>query len=467
MNIYMRLVIPAREYFAKMLLGTLAASRGHTVFLGDLPKLPKRFPPGIYHTNDLGKRKAGYLAKLSAAGFRTTAHDEEHGLNETSVQATLRTRFHLSTLKEVTASFAWGEWDRAALEETFPTVSTRFVLSGSPRVDFWRRDIGLDRFATARARSFQTGGRTILVVSNFGPQPTPAWIKFGQSRGQELGNELDERIQGLRHAGAKLRITADFVAAVDNIAARLPDARVVVRPHPTEVWGGLAELIATRPNVLVTRAGTTSEWLRACDLMVHSGSTTGFESMVSRVRTIAYAPDGLNGGLQSNRFGKLVTTRTGLLEAIDLALRGGSADDPEWFPKHQAELLAQRIHLPQNQLASERILEEWERIGHDAGLAERRAPTARELLPLRSPAIRSRRVRPVRQTAAPLRTDERGSEVASLARDETVRFPPFDPGDVQACADALADALGIPRVRAETINPRLIRLRLSPANLRR
>lgn len=461
MNVYIRLVIPAREYFAKMLLGTIAASRGHTVLLGDLPKLVGRFPPGLFHTNDLGERKALYLAKLAAAGFRTTAHDEEHGLNEASVAGTLRTRFHQSTLEHVASSFSWGEWDRSALKATFPEVPTRFVLSGSPRVDLWRRGSGLDRFTAARAERFRSDRRTILVVSNFGPQPTPAWISVGVTRGKELGMGLADRLQGLRESDGALRTMAEFVATIDDIAMRWPETRVVVRPHPTEVWGGLAELIEPRPNVIVTRSGTTSEWLRVSDVMVHSGSTTGFEAMVCGVPTIAYTPGGLNAAFHSNRFGKQVIDRNTLLDTVSLALNSSAETRRQWFPHEQSELLAERIHMPQNALASERIVDEWERIGHDAGLVDVGEPSARHLMSLRRPTTRIR-PRIGRPEVRLQQVDSRGSEVAALSRDESVRFPPFDPRDVQDCADDMASALGLGRVHAERLRPRLIRLRSAP-----
>lgn len=461
MNIYIRLYISAREYFAKMLLGTLAASRGHHVLLGAIPRLDGRFPPGLYHTNDLSKRKAPYLGRLSAAGFRITAHDEEQGIIEGTADESIRSRFHSSTLAHVSSSFTWGEWDRSALEAAFPQYSTRFVLSGSPRVDLWRRDSNLDRFTSARAEQFRSDKKTILVVSNFGPQPTPNWMSMGVTRGHELGLELTDRVRALLSSLESQRALAEFLTAIDAIATRWPAVRVVVRPHPTEVWGGLAQLVEPRPNVIVTREGTTSEWLRVCDVMVHSFTTTGFEAMIAGVPTIAYTPGGTNAGFLTSRIGRQASDLDSLISTVDFALSGSADARRNWFPPHQSSVLRERVHLPQGLLASQIIVEDWERIACDAGFIGIKEPSTLRLLRLRRPTA-SAVVIPRRYSGdRPQQVDSRGSEIAALSRDESVRFPPFVPDDLQSCADGIASALGLPPVRAERLRPRLVRLRAS------
>ena len=58
MNIYLHVEISARELDSKLLLATLAASRGHQVIVSDLVGIQKGInsgllAPGIFHTKSL------------------------------------------------------------------------------------------------------------------------------------------------------------------------------------------------------------------------------------------------------------------------------------------------------------------------------------------------------------------------------------------------------------------------------
>ena len=62
MNIYLHLEIASRELDSKLLLATLAASKGHEVIISDLESIEKglrrgALSPGIFHTKSLTPSK--------------------------------------------------------------------------------------------------------------------------------------------------------------------------------------------------------------------------------------------------------------------------------------------------------------------------------------------------------------------------------------------------------------------------
>ena len=462
MNVYMRMVIPAREYFAKMLLGVIATSRGHETLLGELPKISRGFPPGIYHTNDLGFRKAPQLSKITRAGFVITAQDEEHGLTEESLDFTIATRFHESTLEHVSASFSWGPWDYAGLRERFPSSAAIFHMTGSPRVDLWRRDVAVSRFVDRRAERLRADGRaTVLVISNFGPQPTPWWIAAGHSRGAELGLDVDGRLEHMELLAGYQRTAIVFVRAIHALSEHLPDARIVVRPHPTEAWGALAELIGPLPNVLVTREGTTTDWLRAADVMIHSGSTTAFEAVIGGAKAIAYTPDGLNTEFVTNRFALQAQSLAELLE-VTRSVIGGDGEAQKVLDARTEtaqDLIDGRLFLPQPAMSASLIVDHWEELAQKNGLpaaglqqAARRARMGRSL------RVRPRTGGTSTHTPDGRATDSRGGEVARVSRDETVRFPALRAEEVVADAAAMAEALDLRPIDCRLLSERLILL---------
>jgi surface carbohydrate biosynthesis protein len=457
MNVYIRMVIASREYHAKLLLGVLAAARGHRVLVGELPKLARRLPPGIYHTNDLHARKAPQLEKLSLAGFVITAHDEEHGLNDHTFENTLQSRFSNETVSCIAASFSWGSWDNQALRESFPDHSASFLLTGSPRVDLWRSDRSISR-AISRPESESrklSNRKQILIASNFGPQPTPSWKFYGASRGRELGLSLEDRLAGLRTTESITGITSSFVAAVHLLARALPDVDILVRPHPTEAWGALAELIGPLPNVIVNRAGTISQAIQDSNVLIHSGSTSGIEAAVAGTPAIAFVPDSYGAGWFSNSLGQRAESLTELLALTRRALDNDQALN--WYSSAEREQLAERIHVPGDRLSSEIVVDKWESLmsAHElSAAAPMRAPQLRkEAL---SAELRERRTRTkasVRLMAR--RTDARGSEIAEVARDESVRFPPFESRALRRDVAAIARALALPEVRVRQVGARL------------
>ena len=89
MNIYLHVEISSRELDSKLLLATLAASRGHKVIVSDLVGIEKGvnngvLAPGIFHTKSLSahKDKIARHQRMIEKGFLITSLDEEGNLND-------------------------------------------------------------------------------------------------------------------------------------------------------------------------------------------------------------------------------------------------------------------------------------------------------------------------------------------------------------------------------------------------
>ena len=100
MNIYLHVEISSRELDSKLLLATLAASRGHRVIVSDLVGIEKGVKsdtllPGIFHTKDLSplKYKIDFNKVIIAKDFLVTSMDEEGNLNDYGYKVKVRTRW--------------------------------------------------------------------------------------------------------------------------------------------------------------------------------------------------------------------------------------------------------------------------------------------------------------------------------------------------------------------------------------
>ena len=142
MNIYLHVEIIARELNSKLLLATIAASRGHQVLISDLVGIEKgvnkeAITPGIFHTKSLSAYKDKIMRhkKMIEKGFLITSMDEEGNLNDYGYEIDVKTRFSDETVNLASAIFGWGSDDVNTLKKIYPNHSSKIFKTGSPRAD--------------------------------------------------------------------------------------------------------------------------------------------------------------------------------------------------------------------------------------------------------------------------------------------------------------------------------------------
>ena len=145
MNIYLHVEISARELDSKLLLATLAASRGHQVIVSDLVGIEKGvssglLAPGIFHTKSLtpGNIKIARHQTMMENGSIITSIDEEGNLNDYGYQGFAKTRYSDQTIEQSAAVFGWGSEDSETLKLVYHKHKSKIHKTGSPRVDLWK-----------------------------------------------------------------------------------------------------------------------------------------------------------------------------------------------------------------------------------------------------------------------------------------------------------------------------------------
>ena len=145
MNIYLHVEISSRELDSKLLLATLAASRGHEILVSDMSGIlygikSGFLAPGIFHTKSLTptKEKIRRHQILKKKGFLISSIDEEAGLDIEGYDEFSKTRYSEQTMEQSSVVFTWGDDDTESLKKKFPNYSSKIIKTGSPRVDLWR-----------------------------------------------------------------------------------------------------------------------------------------------------------------------------------------------------------------------------------------------------------------------------------------------------------------------------------------
>lgn len=377
MNIYIPVEVKVRELEGKTLLALAAAERGHTVVLGgkeDTLAFARRgtLKPGIFHEKSLtpSSGKLAALRELRARGHVITSQDEEHGLLDVSYEPFARLRYSKETYSIASRVLCWGAHDARGVRDLYGQEdSSTVVETGSPRVDLWRREF-TEYYARNRDSLTDEAGHYVLVSSNLGTVlgVRPFWQLIDSLREKHRGRvqqpvvaELEYSI--LRKAGWLMCLLSEYVRMIRTLAAAEPGMRVVVRPHPVEVVEGWRVLIGDCPNVVVTREGPLSRWIRGAKVVIHNGCTSGFEAAVCGVPVIAYMP--IRSEFERtvpNSVSYQTKSLGALLEAVRSVSNGGSLGVDPRRRMEEAAVLRERFANLDGPLAVDRIVDQWEQL---------------------------------------------------------------------------------------------------------
>jgi surface carbohydrate biosynthesis protein len=454
-DVYIQMEIKARELEGRTLLALAAAERGHHVLLGDVERYLDAgvLPPGVFHDKDLTPtaKKVRRLTAYRAHGHRITSQDEEHWLALPSFDVPAARRFATTTLDLADASFAWGEHEADALRARYPDHADRIVVTGSPRADLWRRELGAAH--TRHVLPVEQGRPVVLFPSNHSAvlDVNQFWVRIRDKRDRFEGLEDPFEFDRYGYTADKMRALGAMVRAVRRIATTHPEALVVVRPHPIEIDGAWEDLLGPLPNVLVTRVASLQAWVRRAAVVVHNECTSGYEAAVAGVPVVSFHADGVFADHPVNAVGRRASDLDEAARLVDLALRGPTTD---WLPDEGADVLERRLAALDGPLAADRMVDHWERlsVGSTSPLRPAAIVAARRWVLMRTGA-RHRAA----QAARRLRGDT-GWERPELA--VAHKRPPTPQAELDGLVTALQHALGrFDGVRARTLSPDLLLLR--------
>ncbi|NRA97734.1 MAG: hypothetical protein HRU14_16175 [Planctomycetes bacterium] len=350
--------IRSRELDARIVMGLMAVHRGWRVVLGSKALINRniwRFPRGVYLCQTLTRRRVAMLRLLERLGGQRGGWCEE-GLIYQSREVYLERRVASETLERLSCLVAWGDQSKGDLSPRAETAGTEIHALGNPRLDLLRlarKGLYDEQVADLTGRF----GDFVLVNTNFS---NVNWAPESAARSASQGSgetEASRRYEAFREY--RRQIFDGFLAMVPELARRLPDQLIVIRPHPAEdvvPWEAVAE---QTPNVVVQREGGVAPWILASKALIHNGCTTAVEAALLGRCPIAYCPvvkKDLDAVL-SNDISDVSESVAGLAEKV-LAIGRGDLR----LTTHQFALLDHHAASRQGPLATERILELFERV---------------------------------------------------------------------------------------------------------
>jgi len=378
MNIYIPIEIKVRELEGRLLLALAAAERGHSVIVGekkDTIGLANKglLPPGLIHLKSITPHESmkKMLARLKKNGHAVTVQDEESGLLDETYDTFARLRFSEETIKSVDKVLAWGEYDSRSLKQYYSSQSDKIVVTGSPRVDFWREDFS-EYYSDHKECKNIDGKPYFMVVSNFsGPlNMNRFWnimARLGEA-GYFAREEGREEWEYMNNA-YQTQLIGKFVFLIRGLKKRFPDHNILVRPHPVESIEGWKKLIGDVPGVVIQRDGTISPWIRHAKAIIHNGCTSAMEAAISGQNRIAYRPipheveREIPNKVSLNAYSteELYQFVEGMIDGKDLH------KEDERYAEIQ-EIIHDRFAATEGKLATDHIVDAWDKIAEQRGL---------------------------------------------------------------------------------------------------
>lgn len=367
MNIYIHVEVSARELDSKLLLATIAASRGHNVLVSEINAIidgvqSGDLTSGVFHTKSLSPsdKKIVRHQKLIDRGMFITSQDEESGLTSHGYKRFDVVRYSKKTIDQSSAIFCWGKDDSEALSRVYSSYIAKIHKVGSPRADLWRKRLT----GYWSVPNLMPSKPFLLISSNMGVanhiKPFHERIRFERIAGY-YQRDLMLFARGFDIIAEDYRMTYAFIEAVRYLASVADGYEIVFRPHPAEnieAWNVYLEGI---PNVHVIREGSISAWVNHAFAIMHNGCTTALEATISGKPVITYLPfDQEYSRDIPNELGERVESLEALSEAVSRLFSASqirvSAEQEQKLP----ESVVKKVYLDDKELAAEKIVKVWE-----------------------------------------------------------------------------------------------------------
>ncbi len=285
--------IKARELNAKLLLAVKALKKGYEVYLGrsgEITMLSKYLRPSIFIEKDIASVRKSQFKSLKDVGHKIVAWDEE-GVVEVNYDWYTRIRINEACLEQVEKFFSWGKFQTAAIENKYPNQKEKLITSGNPRIDILSSSF--DPLLSSTSNKLKAKyGDYILINTNFGGanifnNDSEEFIGLIAKR-LNLSKDESEFFRGFILYSAEL--LEYFKDLIPKLAKEFPNVQFILRPHPSENHDYWKEYLKDFDNVHVIFEGTAVEAIKAANLLIHNGCTTGVEAAIMRCPTIAYTP---------------------------------------------------------------------------------------------------------------------------------------------------------------------------------
>ncbi len=282
--LYMPMEIASRELDSRLLLAALAIARGYEVVLGQkwlIERNVEAMPAGIYLSKSLTQRDARTITRVKELGCIVAAIEEEvPGLVATPRE--LRW-IGADAVRHTDAIFIAGETNTRSMRERFPFAANHVHTTMNPRWDLLRpsmRSIHEPEVDAIRKRF----GKFLLVNTNLGwtnseKGPVEVMVQDQSRQGKLDLTDPPEQSFIENYLAMERDNHRAVVGIIHQLLAKVPNVKIVLRPHPSERIDTWLDHFKGEPRLSVVREGSSIAWILASTALIQTNCTTGVEAI--------------------------------------------------------------------------------------------------------------------------------------------------------------------------------------------
>jgi surface carbohydrate biosynthesis protein len=312
MIIYIPLENYARELDGKILLAGYLANKGHTVIVGDqslvrhivyvikcdiyigkhLHLYPTPFNQEITTSLGFKKLKSWFFDLLKQKNV-STIYTEEEGDFSDSLEKSKKNLLHQCDpliIQEDDYIATWGI-DQARIFKNEPSSYPKNIIPvGNIRFDLYK-DKYVDIYKDISNQIVKDFGKFILINTNysFANNSTGVSGAFKETSVYSINDDSLIESHALRWEQQQDRFSR-MIRLIFLLSIRFKNLNIVVRPHPGEAKSTYLEIFKGIKNIFIKKSGSVGPWLKACELLIHDGCTTGLEANLMGKNIIAFSP---------------------------------------------------------------------------------------------------------------------------------------------------------------------------------
>ena len=287
--------VKKRELLSRVLVAKELLNNNISVLFGServLSYLFEDLRDAVYFDKSISVNKVHKYKRFIDKGGDIFSIDEEGLSSITNKSGYLDKRVSVGTLKLVNKIFFWGKNDYEITAEAYPKYKSKFICSGNPRIDILTKNQVQINYSNSIFFKNKTKKR-FAIMSNFTVNHSASdnlfWNKL-----YDLGRiqNDDDLVRYRKILDAEKTEFVSFKKMIEFLCKSFKEYEFIIRPHPSEdyqFWNDFAEKYN---NLDVDNSDDSALPLMASsDYVIHQSCTTGLESSILGVPTIAYIPN--------------------------------------------------------------------------------------------------------------------------------------------------------------------------------
>lgn len=285
-SLYLPIELKARELAPKVLLSLFAAKKNFRVYLGTQATISriistKKETGGVYFYK--GGLSLDLVKNIKKKCSKFIILDEEAGPGDENPRGTMRERININIEKEIDRYYILGKKNFDIAKKIFKNFKHSLVLSGWPRIDFFRLSAKQKKNNPYVRDIKKRYGEYILFVSDFG-QNSQKMISYTKKTNKKIfknNKKLQDRIN---------KISLDQFNEFNKVSNLLMDLdkdssipMIIIRPHPSEDHEPWERISKKLKKFKVILEGEISPWIYGSKAILHRGCSTSIQAYLGNI----------------------------------------------------------------------------------------------------------------------------------------------------------------------------------------